>query len=617
MRYLELLAPAKDADHGIAAINHGADAVYIGAPSFGARVAASNSLEDVERLVNYAHIFGSKVFATVNTLLFDDEIVPANKMIHQLYNMGVDAIILQDLGLLSTDLPPIELHASTQTHNYSIERIKFMESIGFKRIILAREVSLEQMALIRKAVQCQLEAFVHGALCVSFSGQCYMSQYLNNRSGNRGSCCQPCRSAYDLLDSKGNILKANAHLLSLKDFNASQHIASMIDAGITSFKIEGRLKDISYLKNVTAYYRQRLDAIMEDHSNLRPSSLGKTTLFFQPDVERTFNRGFTDYFLSLHGTREGRQKMASLSTQKSLGKQVGRLLRIEGKTLVINSKETFSPGDGLCYFNAQGQLDGFVLNQAQRIDATTSRLQPNRMPSDMPANSILWRNNDFAFEKQLHGKSAERRIGVSMLLIASPVQCTLLLTDEAGHQASSSLNQPLQEADNKERMASVWEAQLTKLGDTPFYASQPVAFEGMMPFLPASAINQLRRQAVDSMVETLRRAHLPHPSPLTPTPCTLPPQADYRANVINQASAAFYTKHGANEIEYGVEKTHDYADKALMTTKYCIRYEMGQCLRNPRTTWHDPLYLRNNKHLFLLHFDCANCQMRLLPTKPL
>ena len=285
---LELLAPAKNLDFGREAINHGADALYIGAPAFGARQAATNSIEDIEALVKYAHLFGSKVFATVNTLLFDDELEPAVQMICQLYNIGVDALIIQDLGLLECDLPPIELHASTQCHNATVERVKFMESVGFKRVILARETSLEQMRAVREATNVELEAFVHGALCVSYSGQCYMSQYLNQRSGNRGCCSQPCRSTYDLLTEEGRTVMKNRHLLSLKDFNASQHVGSMIDAGISSFKIEGRLKDLSYVKNITAYYRQLLDSMMDDHER---ASSGRTTIFFTPDPERTFNRG--------------------------------------------------------------------------------------------------------------------------------------------------------------------------------------------------------------------------------------------------------------------------------------------------------------------------------------
>ena len=611
MKYLELLAPAKDTAHGIAAINHGADAVYIGAPMFGARVAASNSLEDLEQLVRYAHIFGSKVFATVNTLLFDDELESANRMIHQLYNMGIDAIILQDLGLLKTDLPPVELHASTQTHNYSVERVQFLESVGFKRIILAREASLEQMRQLRESVRCDLEAFVQGALCVSFSGQCYMSQYLNERSGNRGCCSQPCRSSYDLLDHQGKVLKRDAHLLSLKDFSAAKHIASMVDAGITSFKIEGRLKDISYVKNVTAYYRQRLDSIMSGHDDWCAASQGTTVHYFTPDLERTFNRGFTDYFLTLQGGQKGRQKMASMATQKSMGKRVGKVGRIEGKTLVINSEETFSNGDGICFFNARGELDGFNLNQAQRISPQASRVLPNRMPADLGEGAELWRNNDYAFEKLLSGKSAERHIHVFYNLLADNNRCRLTMSDGQGHIAEAVAEQEMQSADNAERMCEVWTTQLSKLGDTPFQCAGDVRFEGLLPFLPVSQINMLRRQVVDRMIETLVTAHRPQPTPLEGTEAHCQSQLDYRANILNEAAAQFYREHGAEQMEYGLEKSHDYGGKALMTTKYCLRYELGMCLKESATRERGALFIRNNKHLFELHFDCQRCEMQV------
>ena len=346
---LELLSPAKNYEQGCEAINHGADAVYIGAPSFGARVAAGNSVEEIESLARYAHLYHAKVFATVNTLLFDDEVEEAVKLLHQLYNAGVDAAIIQDLGLLECDLPPIELHASTQTHNASLERIQFMEQVGFSRVILARETSLEQMKQIRSNTHIDLEAFVQGALCVCYSGQCYLSQYISGRSGNRGCCGQPCRSAYDLYNGQGRMLLKDSHLLSLKDFSAAQQLQSMIDAGITSFKIEGRLKDMGYVKNVTAYYRQLLDSIMEGRPDLHPSSSGKCRFFFVPDLEKTFNRGFTDYFL------RQRQTMASFATQKSLGKRLGKVKSVGNGSITLNTREPLTSGDGLCFFNSQGQ----------------------------------------------------------------------------------------------------------------------------------------------------------------------------------------------------------------------------------------------------------------------
>ena len=601
---LELLSPAKNLDFGREAINHGADALYIGAPAYGARAAATNTLEDIEALVNYAHLYGSKVFMTVNTLLFDHEIEPAVKLIHQLYNIGVDALLIQDLGLLECDLPPIELHASTQCHNASVERIKFLEQVGFRRVVLARETSLEQMREIRQATCLDLEAFVHGALCVSYSGQCYMSQYLNNRSGNRGCCSQPCRSTYDLYDGEGRLLLKEKHLLSLRDFNASQQLENMIAAGISSFKIEGRLKDLSYVKNITAYYRQLLDSMMEGHEKV---SSGSCTYTFTPDPDRTFNRGYTDYFL-----RE-RQPMANFATQKSLGKLIGKVTAVGRNSLTISGTEPFANGDGLCYYDADGRLQGFLVNGVQGRAVT-----PNQIP-DIKAGTTLWRNQDQRFEKQLQGKSAERKIGVEMLFNAIPNGFALRLTDEEGLSVTHSVAAEQQEARNSDRAENPIVKQLSKLGNTPFVATAVVDETQGRYFLPAGTLNQLRREAVEQLV-ALRIAHhrptdCPHSDSGAPYPT---PTLDYRANIINDKAEAFYRRHGAKEIERGLEQTEDYEGKALMTTKYCLRYELGCCLQGknsgksqldikPTAT----LLLRNNDRRFRLDFDCRQCLMRI------
>ena len=609
---LELLSPAKNLDFGREAINHGADALYIGAPAYGARAAATNTLEDIEALVNYAHLYGSKVFMTVNTLLFDHEIEPAVKLIHQLYNIGVDALLIQDLGLLECDLPPIELHASTQCHNASVERIKFLEQVGFRRVVLARETSLEQMQEIRQATHLDLEAFIHGALCVSYSGQCYMSQYLNSRSGNRGCCSQPCRSTYDLYDGDGHLLLKEKHLLSLRDFNASQQLENMIAAGICSFKIEGRLKDLSYVKNITAYYRQLLDNIMNKnfplstfHFPLSESSSGNCTYTFTPDPDRTFNRGYTDYFL-----RE-RQPMANFATQKSLGKLIGKVTSVGRNSLTISGTEPLANGDGLCYYDADGRLQGFLVNGVQ--DRTVT---PNQMP-DIKAGTTLWRNQDQRFERVLQGKSAERKIGVEMLFSATPDGFVLQLTDEEGLSVTHSIVAEQQEARNSGGAENPIVKQLSKLGNTPFMATAIVDETQGRYFLPAGTLNQLRREAVEQLV-ALRIAHhrpadchrsdggVPYPTP------TL----DYRANIINDKAEAFYKHHSVKEIERGLEQTEDYDGKALMTTKYCLRYELGCCLQGKNSSKPQldikptaTLLLRNNDRRFRLQFDCRNCQM--------
>lgn len=611
---LELLSPAKNLEFGREAINHGADALYIGAPAYGARAAATNTLEDIGTLVNYAHLYGSKVFVTVNTLLFDNEIEEAVKIIHQLYNIGVDALLIQDMGLLECDLPPIELHASTQCHNATVKRIKFLEQVGFRRVVLARETSLKQMHEIRQATQLDLEAFVHGALCVSYSGQCYMSQYLNGRSGNRGCCSQPCRSTYDLYNGDNKLLIKEQHLLSLRDFNASQQLRSMIDAGITSFKIEGRLKDLSYVKNVTAYYRQLLDSMMDGNEK---ASSGTCTYTFTPDTERTFNRGYTDYFL-----RE-RQPMANFATQKSLGKHIGKVTSVRNNTLSISGKEPFTNGDGLCYYDADGHLQGFLVNGVQGRTVI-----PNQMP-DISVGTVIWRNQDQLFEKQLQGKSAERKINVVMHFSATSDGFALRLTDEDGLGVTHSITAEHQEARNNSSNQAIKQSdnpivkQLSKLGNTPFVATAVIDETQGRYFLPAGSVNQLRREAVEKLI-TLRINHF-HPIDCPRSDSGIPYSAttlDYRANVINSKAETFYKRHGASEIERGLEQTGDYEGKALMTTKYCLRYELGCCLRgksesSPQLSIKptDTLLLRNNDRRYRLEFDCQNCLMRIYPNK--
>lgn len=613
---LELLAPAKNAEQGIAAINHGADAVYIGAPLFGARVAAGNSIDDIDKLVKYAHLFGSKVFATVNTLLFDNELEAARQMIWTLYDTGVDAIIMQDLGLLETDLPPIELHASTQTHNIDPQRVKFLEQVGFKRIILARETSLQQMTTLRKETTADLEAFIQGALCVCYSGQCYMSLFLDRqhnktneppRSGNRGSCTQPCRAAYDLINGQGKVLRKNEHLLSLKDFSAAQSIESMIDAGITSFKIEGRLKDISYVKNVTGYYRQLLDSIMARREGLKPASSGKTRLFFTPDLERTFNRGFTDYFLN------SRKPMASYATQKSLGKMIGTVVSSIGNTLVINNKEPLTAGDGICFFNDEKQLEGFLVNHVNgnRITANKSLI--------ISKGTQLWRNNDFAFEKQLQGNTSERKIAVSMTLAETSDGLELALIDEDGIKASVTVECTKEPARNETRAKETIIAQLSKLGGTPFENNNIDIKTRQQYFLPASLLNELRRKAVETLLE--KRIDTNRPTDTILALNNIPyfqTTVDGRANIVNVKAEAFYHRHGVTTIERGPDQpgVEFKDDFPLMTTKYCLRYELGQCLMHKCNKTVSPdyasdLFLYNNGNKFRLSFDCKKCEMQI------
>ncbi len=617
--YLELLSPAKNYEQGREAINHGADAIYIGASNFGARVAAANNIEELDRLTRYAHIYHAKVFATVNTLLFDNELEEATSLLHQLYNIGVDAAIIQDLGLLECDIPPIELHASTQANNASLERIKFMEKVGFKRVILARETSLEQIREIRRNTTVDLESFIQGALCVSYSGQCYMSQYINGRSGNRGCCSQPCRSAYDLYDHQGNLLRRNEYLLSLKDFSAACHIQEMIDAGISSFKIEGRLKDMSYVKNVTSYYRRLLDDIMALRTDCKPASSGQTEFFFVPDLEKTFNRCFTDYFL------KGRKPMATISTQKSLGKRLGSITKIERNNITLKRREPLSPGDGLCFFNAKGELEGFFVNHVQN-----STFQPNHMPVGLTVGTELWRNNDQAFERKLQGCSSIRKVNITVALTDIPNGLQLKLIDSEGYEASATAVCTKEIAQNPSRAIEQTDRQLRKLGGTIFQATEVKNLCQQPYFLPSAILNDLRRNAVAMLEEIRATEHLAHrgtSATLSERQANRTPyfetELTYQANILNHKAEQFYRRHGVKHLEYGLEKTLDYEGKSLMTTKYCLRYELGSCLlgkngtRQKQSIPNGPLYLRNNKNWFRLEFDCKNCQMKILKSTPL
>ncbi|MBR1850641.1 MAG: U32 family peptidase [Bacteroidales bacterium] len=600
---IELLAPAKDLDFGREAINHGADAVYIGAPAFGARAAATNSVADIEQLANYAHLFGARVFVTVNTLLFDSELEPAVALIKQLYDAGADALIIQDLGLLECDLPPIELHASTQLHNATLERVKFMESVGFKRAILARETSLAQMQTLRQNTNIELESFIHGALCVCYSGQCYLSLALNGRSGNRGTCSQPCRSAYDLLAPNGQKLIANRHLLSLRDFSAAQHLGSMIDAGISSFKIEGRLKDMAYLKNVTAFYRQLIDNYLVTHPEHEAASQGRTQIGFVPDPERTFNRGYTDYFLV------GRHKMASHATQKSLGKKIGTVAKVSANSLVLNTLEKITAGDGLCFFGRDGQLQGFLVN---RVEGQS--IYPNTMPA-IEVGSTVWRNNDYAFEKTLKGNSATRKLDVDIILSATCSELRLTFTTPDGLRAEASTPNIFDTAQKPDMALKQIENQLSKLGET-IYSARSVRVEAKpVPFVPAATLNELRRQAAEQL-NTIRTEFY-KPQPCQTTPNDVPyfePEVDYNANVVNSRAKAFYERHHAKVTEWGLDLCHNFDGKALMTTKYCLRYELGKCLKTlkPSNIPADTsLLLHNNGRTLRLTFDCHACQMKI------
>ena len=616
MSKIELLLPAKDLPCGKIAINHGADAVYIGASAFGARQAAGNSLQDLEELVRYAHLYGSKVHVTVNTVLYDNELEDARKLLWDLYNIGVDAVLIQDLGLLKLDIPPIALHASTQCHNHSLERIRFLEKLGFTRAVLARETDLETIQQIHDQTNIELEAFVHGALCVCYSGQCYISRMMTGRSGNRGACAQICRTRFDLQDANGKTLVHNKHLLSLKDMCRADYLEGMLQAGIVSFKVEGRLKNESYVKNVTAYYRQRIDLILEERPDFQRVGSGTTRFFFTPDLHKTFNREYTPYFID--GQRE---TMASFDTPKAKGEYIGTLQQTNGKynytPQYLKTSSLSSPdrgkglgsaivnGDGLCFINEQGELEGFFVNGVEG-----NRIIPQKTLSAF-GRVALYRNIDKNFEKLLSGKTAERKIAVYVLFEELTDGVRLTLTDEDGCTAMLEESTELVAAQQPEKMAETLRIALSKLGNTPF-AVRNISIPKCTAFLRAGFVNELKNRAVEQLT-AVRIAHFhPQDIPLRYRPEPLFQKADYLRNIINEAHKSVYADFGATEIEYGLDKTEDYAGKTVMTCKYCLRHELGWCSRKSSEKCPpQPLCLVSGRFRFRLEFDCSSCVMKL------
>ncbi len=606
---IELLAPAKNADTGIAAISHGADAVYIGAPKFGARAAAGNSVADIERLAAYAHRYYAKVYVTLNTILYDRELEEARSLAQQMYDIGADALIVQDMGLLALDLPPIPLHASTQCDNRTVEKVRFLEQCGFTQVVLARETPVSLMREIASRTSVALEAFVHGALCVSYSGRCYMSAAVTGRSANRGECAQMCRLPYTLTDADGRIIMKDKHLLSLKDFDASAHLRAMIDAGISSFKIEGRLKDIPYVKNITAYYRRHIDSLLGSDVR-RPSSSGSTRFFFTPNPQKTFYRGATDYFLS------GRQRgMVSLDTPKSLGEPVGTVETVAGNSLTVSGGTTFANGDGLCFLDRNGCFSGFRVNRAEG-----SRLFPLKMPA-ITKGTPLYRNADASFEKLLASeRSAERRITIDLTLSETPDGFCISATDEDGVSASLSFAEEKAVASNPDRTLASYREQLSRFGDTTF-AAREITLRFSTPwFIPISKIGNWRRALAAALAnerENLRpRPYAPRTENPVPYPAPSSSGLGYEANCANRAARQFYLRHGIHSVAPAFELA-PVADAELMRTKYCLRYELGICLKDGRAVqrYSPPLYITNGSNRFRLDFDCKNCEMTIRRAK--
>ncbi|OFY16228.1 MAG: hypothetical protein A2X11_14430 [Bacteroidetes bacterium GWE2_42_24] len=602
---LELLAPARDLSTGIAAINCGADAVYIGPSGFGARAAAGNSIEDIAALVKYAHPFRVKVYATVNTLLTDEQMPQAVALIHRLYEAGVDAIIIQDAGLLTLALPPVALHASTQFHNYTSEKVRFLENTGISRVILARELSLKEIAAIRAVTSIELESFVHGALCVSLSGQCYLSHALTGRSANRGECSQPCRSYYSLFDGNGQQLAENKHLLSLKDLNLSAHIHQMAEAGITSFKIEGRLKDEGYVKNITAFYSNLINQFIAENTDYKRSSAGISTAGFDPDPERSFNRGFTTYFI------EKRQAdIHSPDGGKSLGKLVGTVRQVHRDHIVAYLSEPIANGDGLSFFDREGKQRGVRINRAQG-----NRLFPVTVEG-LYEGTHLYRNRDQAFDNLLARSASVRRLPVKAHL--TETSTGIRLTFSTLWDVSMAVEQTIEKitANDENKFKQFVTGQISKSGDTIFYVDQVTI--GCSPLLiKASILNALRRDGLQSLQEALLTTYQRTARTNMANNIEYPDRTiDFRGNVLNQWARQFYEDRGATIEEAGFESGLSIENKPLMTTRHCLRYSYGACLKekehrenmNTDGSW----WLTDNHHTYRLQFNCRECLMQVI-----
>ena len=601
-RKIELLAPAKNLECGIAAIDHGADAVYIGAPKFGARAAAVNSLEDIAALVEYAHLYNARIYVTVNTILKDEERQETEKMIWALFRAGVDALIVQDMGITGLNLPPIPLHASTQMDNRTVEKVRFLADAGFRQVVLARELSLREISKIHEACpDVPLEIFVHGALCVSYSGQCYVSQACFGRSANRGECAQFCRLPFSLVDAEGRVIVKDKHLLSLKDLNQSDELEALLDAGASSFKIEGRLKDVSYVKNVTAAYRRKLDAIFARRKEYARASSGSCRYAFNPQLDKSFSRGFTHYYL--HGRTKD---VFSFDTPKSLGEEMGTMKEARGNYLTVAGLKSFNNGDGVCYIDEQGRLQGFRINRVEG-----NKLYPQEMPRIKP-RTVLYRNFDQEFEKILARKSSERRIAVSVRLTDTPFGFALTLTDEDDNSVTLSLAREKEPARTPQE--ENLKTQLAKFGNTPFEAVRiDIDFAGNW-FLPASVLADFRRQAVEKLISARRINYRRELFVLKPTAHAFPQSTlTYLGNVMNAQAVSFYAGHGVASIAPAFERAP--AEKAvLMFCKHCLRYSMGWCPvhQRERSPYREPYYLvSTDGKRFRLEFDCKNCQMKV------
>lgn len=601
IRKIELLAPARDYATGRIAIDAGADAVYIGGPAFGARTAACNTVDDIRKLAEYAHLFGAKIYATLNTIVFEDELADAEKTARELIAAGVDALIIQDMAFLRMGLSGVELHASTQMCNCTPEQIKFLRECGFSRVILERGLTLGEIREIGMTSGIELECFVHGAICVGFSGRCYMSRSVSQRSGNRGDCSQPCRLKYDLIDGSGKTVMTGKHLLSVLDLNLSGRIPQLLDAGVTSFKIEGRLKDANYVRNVVSHYRQIIDKALSDRPTMSRSSSGRTEHDFTPDPSRSFSRGFTTWMFD--GKAKGQ---ASFSTPKAIGEYIGKVRSVSRDSFTLSGNGQLHPGDGICFI-AGGELVGTNIN---KTDGQT--VYPNKI-DDIKAGIEIYRNYDHVFNAQLDKSRTRRVVGITVSALIEPGSLTLSLTDESGNKVTVNERFDAEPAKDAAKMEATVRTQLSKFGDSIFAVDKVnISADGPMPFIPASRLNEIRRKATELLlVERLRN----FPKPVTGIEnkaVTYPTDTlGGDTNVTNSLAARFYRDHGVQNIAEALDVQHTLSGHRVMTSAYCLRRELGQCLKaNPTLT--GPLRLKRGAITWLLEFDCANCRMNII-----
>lgn len=596
---LELLAPAKDLACGLDAVNCGADAVYIGAERFGARVSAGNSLADIGKLASYAHRYRARVYVALNTLLHDEELPRAQRLARQLWEAGADALIVQDMGLLESELPPIPLIASTQCHNSTPEKVLFLEKAGFKRVILARELTLEEIKTVRARTSVELEFFVHGALCVCYSGQCYLSRALGGRSGNRGECAQPCRKLYTLRDASGEKLAVDKHLLSLKDLNLSRRLAHLASAGITSFKIEGRLKDRDYVRNVVSFYRRELDRVIEKKGCSRASA-GRSFAGFEPDLAKTFNRGYTEYFVDGNPA-----DVASPDTPKFVGEPLGPATDVKNGSFRLREAAKLHPGDGITYFDKRGVLAGSLVN-----GVADGRVRVNNTKG-LENGAQVYRNLDREFMRAMERGGVQRRFALKLEFSEQEGGFVLKASDERGAAAEARWRGVKSAAQKPEAALDTVRKQLSKLGETGYYLESLELKLSKPYFLPVAALNDLRRDALAALEKAA--AALPEDreeARILPNDYPYPEEKlDYRGNVLNSKAAAFYKRHGVKEIGMAAEGGADLTAKPLMTTRFCLRRRLGLCRKGKEV---EPLYLEDAEgRRFRLDFDCAHCQMRL------